>query len=99
MVKFIHIRNYPVSALAQPRPLSMGGTTIAYEVVNESMTIRYAVARCHSKKDRYCRKTGRMVAQGRLENPRTCIVIEHYTAEEENYRPPVAQVLNHFWSH
>jgi hypothetical protein len=53
-IRYLHVRK---------ENLQKGGTTVAYEVDDD--TIRFAVAKC-SDRDNYCRKTGRSIATGRL---------------------------------
>lgn len=60
-IRFLHIRKFHN---VDDTLLGKGGTTVAYEVDDD--TIRFAIAKC-SPRDNYCRKTGRVIALGRLQ--------------------------------
>lgn len=56
-MKFLHLRKR-VNGNIKPN----GGKTVAYEVTGNIVT--YATAKC-SKRDHYCKRTGRDIATGR----------------------------------
>ena len=56
-MRFLHLRKRKNGTVH-----AKGGVTVAYEVVGNLVT--FATAKC-SKRDSYCRKTGRSIAQGR----------------------------------
>ena len=59
--KFIHIRARRINGSV----LEKGGITVAYDFDPYTRIARFAVAHC-SKRDNYCKRIGRDVAQGRL---------------------------------
>ncbi len=65
MIRFLHVRPQQ-----DGKPTTRGGVTVAY-VFNPEMdqVDHWAYARCSSK-DNFCRKTGRIIAEGRLHSPR-----------------------------
>jgi hypothetical protein len=67
--KFLHLRFKRKSLISPMNPHgidSLGGVTIAYQVWDAVGQIAVGFAAC-SKKDTFCRKTGRLIAKGRLE--------------------------------
>jgi hypothetical protein len=65
MCKFIHIRTN--------RNNVKGGKTVAYEEADG--VVVYAVAKCHER-DNFCRRTGRVKAEGRLKSARYVKTLE-----------------------
>lgn len=72
MTKFVHFRNYRGEGAVIPEldgqyVCTKGGTTVAFKEhkTEEGIVLEYAVAHC-SIRDNYCRKTGRAIAEGRL---------------------------------
>ena len=65
--KFMHFRNF-VQGSGTVAALPHGGATVAY--VEGDTGISYGVAYCHDN-DRYDRKKGRLIAEGRMFNERT----------------------------
>lgn len=75
MCRFAHFREINRGEIA-----TKGGTTIAYDFSDTE--IKYGVAEC-SRRDNYCRKIGRAIAGGRLEqHPRTIQVEQMHTNSE-----------------
>lgn len=56
-MRYLHLRKR-----VNGTPKAKGGKTVAYEVTGNLLTLAYA--KC-SKKDSYCKKTGRDIATGR----------------------------------
>jgi hypothetical protein len=72
MTKFVHFRNYRGEGAVIPEldgqyVCTKGGTTVAFKEhkTEEGLRLEYATAHC-SIRDNYCRKTGRAIAEGRL---------------------------------
>lgn len=69
MCKFAHFRNFNESGDVFGNVIEVkGGVTVAYEETedrNGNEIVTYAVAHC-SPRDNFCRKTGRVIAEGRL---------------------------------
>lgn len=65
MTKFMHVRNHVGEGDVETK----GGVTIAYteEAVPEGIRVIFATAVCSSR-DNYCRRTGRVIAEGRLQS-------------------------------
>ena len=61
--KFIHLRNRDNNN----RVTVKGGTTVAFTY--ENGIVRFALAKCHER-DNFCRRTGRVKAEGRLKSAR-----------------------------
>lgn len=59
-MKWLHIRNRDKTGKLMPK----GGKTVAYDVDQD--IVFFAVAKC-SRKDHYCRRTGRSISQGRFD--------------------------------
>jgi hypothetical protein len=59
-MRWLHIRRRDKQGNLTPK----GGMTVAYDL--EEGIVFFAVAKC-SKKDHYCRKTGRSISQGRFD--------------------------------
>lgn len=53
---------------------NMGGATIAYQEVSPGKIV-VAMSLC-SRKDNFCRKTGRTISNGRLKSPSQSVVVE-----------------------
>lgn len=60
-VRFLHIRN--IEDKETGSKALKGGKTLAYCIEGDQMT--YAVAEC-GRKENYCRRTGRLISEGRL---------------------------------
>lgn len=65
--KFMHFRNF-IQGSGTADALPKGGATVAY--VEGDTGISYGVSYCHDN-DRYDRKKGRLIAEGRMFNERT----------------------------
>lgn len=61
-IGFIHVRNTD----NEGKIMGRGGKTFAYEV-KDGKVIKVAAASCHDK-DNFCKKTGRIKAEGRLKS-------------------------------
>jgi hypothetical protein len=86
-VKFIHLRRIVDADLAD---VDMhGGATVAFK--QNGREVIYAVARC-TDRDNYCRRTGRIIAAGRLLKGQkiTAVVLE----PEESIYDVVFEQLN-----
>lgn len=66
--KFMHFRSYEGSKVPWAEVSSKGGATVAY--CEGETGISYGIAYCHAN-DRYNRKKGRLIAEGRMFNERT----------------------------
>ena len=62
-VRFLHLRNIVPDDDSVTVFTQKGGKTIAYTFEDGRLT--YAVAKC-GRKENYCRRTGRLISQGRL---------------------------------
>lgn len=71
MCKFYHFRHFIGLDGINGELDVKGGKTVAFEV--EGDFIRFAVANC-SPKDNFCRRTGRLISEGRLKSGRHQVV-------------------------
>lgn len=86
-IYFAHIRE------GFKRPL-----TIAYMKSNNSNSIRFAVAQC-SKRDQFCKKTGRAVSGGRLEAGKYLITTGAISLKHKEVIARIVSVIKEVLSH
>jgi hypothetical protein len=90
-IRFTHIRDVVDSALG---PLSKGGATVAWKYDDANQRIVYSVALC-SRKDNFCRRTGRAVSAGRLTKSSASVPYSVLTTRENG--PSFKEVANYFF--
>ena len=86
-IKVFHVR--PVRT-DNNQIATKGGKTIAIEVDENDTVLAYAEAKCHIK-DNFCKRTGRVKAEGRLKSPR----FRHEITEFVPFKQFLPTIFNH----
>lgn len=92
-IRYTHLRKKKMVLVPTTEISVKGGATVAWEYDDEGKRIIYKASLC-SERDNFCRKTGRMIAAGRLSKGDSCAIsYEEITGTDKS--PSYKEVNNY----
>lgn len=94
--RYTHIRAKTQNEYGDSIISTKGGGTIAWQYEDDKQRIAYAIAAC-SKRDNFCRRTGRAVASGRLAADKDVHYVDYSNVTGDPIISPSYKQMNEFF--